>query len=131
MDITEQDAKFRVTIDVFSGRPNPTWEMTSEEAKRLLAMFRAVSSSKADLVSRATPPGLGYRGIVVTRLKGDETVPEETRVFNSILSIRKAGSISYHEDNAKIQEFFLSQAKAKGHAALIEKMSATQRPSAR
>jgi hypothetical protein len=116
-------ATFRVTIDMFSGRPNPSWEIAGDEASQLVAKLRDLRAPRPELAAKAAPPGLGYRGIVVGRLSGDETVPDEVRAFNSVLSVKRKGAVAYHEDNARIQEFLFGLARAKGHAATIEKMS--------
>ena len=54
----------RVTLDVYSGRPNPTWELDEAEAKEILKQVQ----SAPELVTPedAGPAILGYRGLVVT-----------------------------------------------------------------
>ncbi len=51
----------RVELDVFSGRPNPRWELDEDSAAALRRLLSRLS------VSTDTPPrqpGLGYRGFV-------------------------------------------------------------------
>ena len=51
----------RVELDVFSGRPNPRWELDEDSAVALQRLLSGLS------VSTDTPPkepGLGYRGFV-------------------------------------------------------------------
>lgn len=63
---------FRVTVDLFSGRPNPTWIINDEDhSKRLLSQITEMS----DYVSKPgeTNLGLGFRGIQLQRLGGDES----------------------------------------------------------
>lgn len=50
-----------MTLDVYSGRPNPVWFLGNSEAKEFkkrLAALPLIKSSELPL-----PPGLGYRGI--------------------------------------------------------------------
>jgi hypothetical protein len=54
----------RVDLDVYSGRPNPTWEVTPEEADRLLTALAQLPPRD----SVTLPGSLGYRGLV---LQGD------------------------------------------------------------
>lgn len=54
---------FQVELDVFSGRPNPTWPLTAEEGRDLLARVGRLSPGGGPL-----PAGLGYRGFIVYRL---------------------------------------------------------------
>jgi len=51
-----------VELDVFSGRPNPTWSLEQPERDVLLQLLRA---RNAEARARWEPPGLGYRGFVL------------------------------------------------------------------
>ncbi|RKH10766.1 hypothetical protein D7V97_12940 [Corallococcus sp. CA053C] len=60
-----------VELDIFSGRPNPTWQLSEKEEKQLMdrvvaepAQLSATSPSEEDF-------GLGYRGFVVRQIKQD------------------------------------------------------------
>jgi len=57
-----------VTLDLFSGRPNPEWSLSTDDARSLVDALRhlPISTDKPP-----TPPGLGYRGLVV-RISGDQ-----------------------------------------------------------
>lgn len=51
----------RVELDVFSGRPNPRWELNEDSAVALRGLLSRLT------VATTTPPeqpGLGYRGFV-------------------------------------------------------------------
>jgi hypothetical protein len=52
-----------VELDAFSGRPNPSWELdeVSSDALRKFVAGLPVTSDRP-----AQPPGLGYRGFVLT-----------------------------------------------------------------
>jgi hypothetical protein len=51
----------QVVLDVYSGRPNPSWEITAEESEQLLATLRQLPErTTGDL-----PASLGYRGVVL------------------------------------------------------------------
>jgi hypothetical protein len=53
----------RVTVDMFSGRPNPSWEVTGSHAARLLT---AIAESRAALTAvHEGFDGLGVRGVIV------------------------------------------------------------------
>ncbi len=52
----------RVELDIYSGRPNPSWVLTAEEATELLRRLQALPESDSGSVRE----GLGYRGLVVT-----------------------------------------------------------------
>lgn len=66
-----------VMLDVFSGRPNPTWTLSEEEEKQLLERVKGRGLAAAD----APDAGLGYRGLVVRATQDDvEDLPQEFRI---------------------------------------------------
>jgi len=50
----------RVELDLFSGRPNPSWELSEREASELGKLLERVT-----LRTECELPGLGYRGFVL------------------------------------------------------------------
>lgn len=52
-----------VELDIFSGRPNPRWELDARSAERLRAIHEGLRGSGAPPLE---PPGLGYRGFRYT-----------------------------------------------------------------
>jgi hypothetical protein len=54
-------AEVRVELDIFSGRPNPSWTLAPPDRDELL---RALSAAQQEVAARELP-GLGYRGFAV------------------------------------------------------------------
>ena len=52
-----------VELDIFSGRPNPAWQLDEVAAGEVRRLVAALSPSTA---RAANPPGLGYRGFICT-----------------------------------------------------------------
>jgi hypothetical protein len=52
-----------VELDIFSGRPNPEWQLDEAAAGEVRRRLAALSPSPA---RAASPPGLGYRGFLCT-----------------------------------------------------------------
>ncbi|MBK8820335.1 MAG: hypothetical protein IPN49_15045 [Saprospiraceae bacterium] len=59
--------KLKVTIDIFSGRPNPFRIIEGSEAKSLLEKIQ-LNASLIDNTTQKEPEHLGYRGIIVDQL---------------------------------------------------------------
>jgi hypothetical protein len=58
----------RITIDLFSGRRNPTIELKGREAKEALDRLKPAGQlTKADL-ARIPPSTLGYRGLIIEQV---------------------------------------------------------------
>jgi|SRR5262245_5774353 len=56
-----------VELDVFSGRPNPRWELDGDSAESLRRLIGGLPPT-AD--APPEPPGLGYRGFVFATERG-------------------------------------------------------------
>lgn len=60
-----------ITLDVFSGRPNPSWKLSPQNAKAFLERFANKSVADANEVDNV----LGYRGVIVSA-SSDEQLPD-------------------------------------------------------
>ena len=58
-------------IDVFSGMPNPTFELSEKEEKELLERIAAEANQMSPVMDRTQNFGLGYRGIIIRQIKPD------------------------------------------------------------
>lgn len=56
-----------VELDVFSGRPNPRWELDEPSTKKLRHLHSRLTATRQ---TPAEPPGLGYRGFLYSDGKG-------------------------------------------------------------
>ena len=63
----------RITLDAFSGRPNPSWELDADAERELRQRLQLATPDHAVVEI----PGLGYRGIVF------ELDGKRLRVFRS------------------------------------------------
>src|SRR6516225_8976867 len=54
-----------VTLDIYSGRPNPTWVLSEDNSSALAERFHAVEEPTTQSSSGALGK-LGYRGFIVT-----------------------------------------------------------------
>lgn len=66
---TSGNRKYVAGVSIFSGRPDPTWPVSEEQASDLLRLFDA-SASYADAPPSAPP--LGYRGAFLRDDAGNE-----------------------------------------------------------
>ena len=56
-----------VELDVFSGRPNPRWELDEQRSHELRQLERRLTPAGQ---AAPEPPGLGYRGFVLSDARG-------------------------------------------------------------
>ena len=76
----------RITVDVFSGRPNPVIELNDSESRKVLERLQPVRALKKSDPGLPPFPTLGYRGLIIeqvgARTKG---LPKSFRVANGDL----------------------------------------------
>ena len=80
-----------VTLDVYSGRPNPTWMLSDEQDEALTDRQTDVGPETL----RRSTAGLGllgYRGFLLTRTEDDPLGPLSMRVHEGLLEDRLAGT---------------------------------------
>ena len=61
-----------IELDIFSGMPNPTWVLPAREEASLFERLLADPRQASPEVSRSMRLGLGYRGLLVRRIKSDD-----------------------------------------------------------
>jgi hypothetical protein len=59
----------RLTLDIFSGRPNPTVVVSGLEEQELLRRLQPSRTTRRGRVPVAPPSLLGYRGVIIERLR--------------------------------------------------------------
>jgi hypothetical protein len=93
------EQKARIEIDVFSGRPNPAWDLAPAQARALAELVRMPHERLP-----APPPSdeLGFRGFVVTLHNG---AVERVRVVGSAVDDGRGG---FRDPDKHIEAFILS-----------------------
>lgn len=97
-----------VTLDMYSGRPNPSWEIPDTEAKKLAKLL-----SKKRMPSAVTSPGaagiLGYRGLILSS-PGEGIVPKQMRAFDGILEVPNLEIQNIVDHDSGVETFLLGTA---------------------
>lgn len=76
----------RITIDIFSGRPNPVIELSGDEAKEALSRLQPSRELEKGEPLLPAEPTLGYRGLIIEQIdERVETLPEVFRLANGDL----------------------------------------------
>jgi hypothetical protein len=61
-----------VELDIFSGMPNPTWVLSRSQETTLYELLSAEPNQMSSVTTLERRFGLGYRGLIVRRIKTDE-----------------------------------------------------------
>src|SRR5216684_3151115 len=103
-----------VTLDVFSGLPNPTWVLSEADSQKLVERINAVETVTAQKPSGAVG-GLGYRGFLLNRTPHSVQTHAAMHVHEGIIDkgINEANLISRDRE---IESFLLGTAPDTVHA---------------
>jgi hypothetical protein len=96
----------RITIDIFSGRPNPVVELAGKEAKDVLERLKPTTPLSGDEAEKAATPILGYRGLVVEQAgttADSKDLPARFRVSSGRLTGK---GLAHNAADADFEEFF-------------------------
>lgn len=108
-------SEIEVMLDIFSGRPNPKWMLSEEQVDELKVKVDKLPMSKPII-----PPRLGYHGFVVTNLSKDQRLPDQIKVYNSVITIVHEGKTSCYEDGNNVEEWLIKQTHEHGYGEIIE-----------
>ena len=76
----------RITIDLFSGRPNPVVEVSGRQAKEVLERIKPEGALSKREVEFLTRPHLGYRGLILEQISVQtRSLPRTFRVVRGTL----------------------------------------------
>ena len=93
----------KVTLDVYSGRKNPTWSLSKEQAESLLLVVRGLPAS--DPVD--FPDGLGYRGFRVSMPRAGKGSRSELTVYRGRVRYDDGRAVEYLADGERRVERLL------------------------
>lgn len=106
-----------VELDVFSGRPNPTWSLSAEQIRELLEAFRDLPP--ADQPSPEN--GLGYRGFLLSNPDRAGGLAPHIRIYAGIVTMTDGQAQSYR-DVHDIEHRLLLQALQHGYKDIVDGM---------
>ena len=107
--------RVEVLLDIYSGRPNPRWPLSSAQIGDLSARLNNQPDAQP-----VEPPGLGYRGFIVRNGARDPRLPAELRVYNGVISSTVGGARRIIRDTAGVEEWLIAQAREQGQGAALD-----------
>ena len=109
----------KVELDAFSGRENPTWQLTENE--------RAELAKRLDDLRPATgatwpAPQLGYRGFKVEVKLAGVQAPRLVDVGFGLVVVRVGNDVpAFYMDDKDLESFLADQARARGFEAVASR----------
>ena len=109
-----EDLRMRVEIDVYSGRPNPEFQLSEPLSRELARMLQDLPAS-----DHAAPEGgLGYRGFVISETAGSG-LPARLRVFDGFVINEDAQPAKTFVDSKGAEAWLKQQARQAGYGTLV------------
>ncbi len=102
---------FIVTVDMYSGRPNPTWELSESDARKLQEMLARNVNPAAS--NPAVSGVLGYRGMQVTHVPDSSNsadIAPTVSVFAGAVMQDIEGTPTFLDSLSEIEEFLVGTA---------------------
>jgi len=115
--VAESGSGVKIVVEVFSGRPNPTF--TLEDAAALGRLREAFERLPAEGPESAQDTGfnrLGYRGIVIENPRGVAGIPRYAQALNGVVLVRDEadGASRYFRDTESLEKNLLALAAERG-----------------
>jgi hypothetical protein len=95
----------KITIDIFSGRPNPVVELSDKEGREALERLAPAEPLQHDEAEKAGTPILGYRGLIVEQTNAKSDLPSRFRVTSGQLI---GGGLAHRASDPDFEKFFFS-----------------------
>lgn len=105
------------TLLIFSGRPDPTFELNDEETSDFTG--RVQSTIGGQEVQEAPEGGLGYRGFRIENTAGIEGVPSQLVVFGGVVTEQGGTEARSWRDTGGCEDALVAAAKSREFGDLI------------
>jgi hypothetical protein len=103
-----------VTLEVYSGRENPSWALEGNALTEVTARARDLESAET-----APPPSnvLGYRGFRIEHLGQD--LPDTLLIGRGVVTVVRGKEAEHRSDSAGLESVLLADAANRGYGDLL------------
>ena len=109
---TKESMKMNIELDVFSGRPNPSWVLENEDAENVSKMLQNLPISP-----KKNPIGeLGYRGFIVT-----SNEKQSFRIYEAVVFKETEPKEIFLDEN-NVEQLLIKMANEKGYGGILESL---------
>ena len=116
-----QASPLQVEVDVYSGRPNPRWNLSAQQTEEFLKMVRALPERERE---SALNQNLGYRGLKVKGSHLDKDGCKEIVIGNGIVVVQEENNSQQLTDKDRaVERWLLWTGKGKLETGLYDYLS--------
>lgn len=99
----------KVTLHIFSGRPDPTWELSEEQAQELIKKMGKIEK-KIPFESLEHYSGLGYRGFTISSVDEKRLGSNRIGIYKGSINLTHS-DFNLSDDNFDLEQWLLSTAE--------------------
>jgi hypothetical protein len=103
-----------VTLEVYSGRENPSWPLDDHQLGEVRARLQGLRTSEP---ASAPSPVLGYRGFRVEHLGLD--VADLILVGRGVITLIRGKEAEHRHDSTGLEDMLLAAAARRGYTELL------------
>jgi hypothetical protein len=112
-----------VELSIFSGNPDPVLSIDQDAETNLVQLLTTAIGQQ--LTSFVEPPGLGYRGFVISNASGQAGLPPVCNVYAKTISVpTETGETQDWSDTGGAEQFLIDQARALGFGDILDQAGA-------
>ena len=111
----------KVELDVFSGRSNPSWKLSTQEVVQLRRLLRKLPEIRTNSAEAGEEPSLGYRGFRLEADQTDNTLPFSIKVYAGTITIQNVSTelSTRYSDVNELEKWLAQQAHKYGYGNLV------------
>lgn len=100
--VTMCSAPVSAELDVFSGRPNPIWNLSEAQCAEIEQHIDQLPETAGE--SLQSPPGLGYRGLII-HYENQQGVRDSIRIYRGI---SQSEQLQLQDPDRKLEKWLLN-----------------------
>lgn len=97
----------KVTLHIYSGRPDPTWELSDEQAREFIERVGKIEK-RVPAESLERYGGLGYSGFTIDSV-GEKALGEKVGIYKGSINLAHS-DFNLSDDNLELEQWILSTA---------------------
>jgi hypothetical protein len=116
-----------VVLQVYSGRPDPSWTLGEADVQDVVGRVRQALSTPAR--DKPPEPVLGYRGFrIENRANVPDLAPALTVWRGFVVTIGRQGQTEVWNDTGELERWLLDDARRRDHGELLKAAGAPDEP---
>ncbi|MCG3259428.1 MAG: hypothetical protein H7644_06765 [Candidatus Heimdallarchaeota archaeon] len=106
-----------VSLDIYSGKPDPYWKLTDEQIEELKLKLKDLPETKMII-----PEKYAHHGFRIYNKDKIQPIPQRIEVFRKVVSYRKKRKVHYFEDINNIEDWLFSLAIEQGYEEVVNRV---------